>query len=279
MDNTETTSCFNEVKESFENVYLTEELALLTPRNIKDTVDSWATEQTDKERVVEKILEWLEPYRGFGTDNDLTPEEKHELLKKTIAHAHKQLDSILTKRDRDQEEADRKRFNKLTPEEQGDYIGNMPIRVRGEDHGSCNMEEYQENMEWILGMVLPFDQNKETRFLNLLKSMGYNFIDETNGYPYLSSFLSELFWYEFIICREIYPYKKEIISFNRYKHDPVEEEWISRLNYYKDIGVKNKHRHSATINSTKWAIPFNDFAKLYRKILGLTKYSLTSPIK
>lgn len=243
MDNPEII-CFNDVKEAFLNTQSAEELHLLTPRDIRNTIDSWATASTDKERVQELILEWLED-KYPSKEEKLSPADKHSLLQLTVSKAKRRLDSILS----------------------------------NEDHGKCNMEEYKENMDWLLNMVIPTDQNNETRFINLLNKMGYGYSDDINGYPYLFSFLSELIWYEFIICREVVPYKEELKSFKRYKHNPEDKVWIARLNYYKDIGVRNKHRHSATLNSNKWAISFSDFTKLYRKILGLQKRALLNPLK
>lgn len=281
VDNADTIKCFYTVQEAILSVYGEdpEELSFITPRSISNTVESWATGDPDKVKVVQMIFEWLGQYRYFGTDQGLTIDEKHNLLMKTLSNAQRALDSILTKRDRGLEEAEFESFNRLTPEEQTEFLNNMPIRVRGEDHGKCNIEEYKLNMEWFLDMAIPGNQTKETRLLNLLKKMGYNYADEVNGYLYLFSFLSELMRYEFILCREITPYTEELISFKRYKHKPEDEVWIKRLNYYKDIGIKNKHRHSATLNSTKWAISFNDFAKLYRAILGLSNKAIVSPLK
>lgn len=279
MDNPEILSCFNDVKEAFLNTQLTEELYLLTPRDIRNTIENWATVSTDKERVEELIFEWLEQ-DGYSNKKDkLSPAEKHRRLLLTVSNAEKYLDSILTKRDKSIEEAERKKFNSLTPEEQTEYLNTIPLSVKGEDHGKCNIEEYRNNMECLLNMAIPTDQNRETRLLKLLKDMRYDFSDEVNGYPFFLSFLSELIRYEFILCREIIPYKKELENIiRRVSLDDVDTIMQKRLNYYREIGVRKKHIHLATLNSTKWAIPFNDFAKLYRKILGLKKRALLTPL-
>ncbi len=278
MDNQETANCFNDVKETFLNTQLAEELSLLTPRDIRETINSWATTSTDKERVGELIFEWLKDEYP-DKKGELSSEVKHDRLLLTISNAKKYLDSILTKRDRKAEDADPERFNSLTPEEQEEHLNTLPSRVRGEDHGKCNMEEYKDNMDYLLNMVIPTTRNNKTKLLKLLDKMGYGYNDELNGYLFLFSFLSELMRYEFIICREIIPYTEEIRSFKRYKHDPEDKVWEARLNYYKNIGVRNRHRHSATLNSNKWAISFEDFAKLYRKILGLSNKAISTPLQ
>jgi len=220
----------DEIKESILNAYLREDLAAMTPRDIRNLVDSWGGTDADKEN----LLKWLKDEHSSKRD-----ELSHERLMKTISLAEKYLDS----------------FEDPT-------------------------EEFRDNMEWLLNMVIPTDQNNETRLINLLDKMGYGYSCELNGYPYLLFFLEELMWYEFIIHTEIKPYKKELQNMiRRTTHNEVDPAMMRRLTYYKDIGERNKHRHAATIHSDKWAIPFEDLAKLYRKILGLSHKALTSPIK
>ena len=324
MDNHETI-CFNDVRESFLNTLSEEELQLLTPRDIRNAIASWATASTDKERVQELILEWLEDEYPSKKD-ELSLDEKHKRLLLTISDAREYLDSILT----DHSPTDDERTDFRVAEEKDDAIekqlsqelhdwekyqisqGESAEYFKGADeyidrlrsqrgknvsdylqkppskreavkqvkhHGKCDINEYKKNMNQLLDKVISISQNKETRLLNLLDEMGYGYSDELNGYFYLFSFLSEMMRYEFIICREVAPYKEELISFKKYKHKPEDPIWVARLSYYTDIKVRNKDRHSATLNSDKWAIPFKDFAKLYRMILGSSNRSLLSPLK
>lgn len=326
MDNQETANCFNDVKETFLNTQLAEELSLLTPRDIRETINSWATTSTDKERVGELIFEWLEDEYPCKKD-ELSPKEKHKRLLITVSNAREHIDFVLT--DHTPTDDRRKSF-KIAEEKdavieeqfrqevedwgeyqisqgesakyfkggderidrlrgQGDknvsdYLQKLPNKKRetvkqSKHHGKCDIYEYKKNMCHFLDNIIPTDQNNETRLLNLLDEMGYGYSDELNGYLFLFSFLSELMRYEFIICREITPYTEEIRSFKRYKHDPEDKVWEARLNYYKNIGVRNRHRHSATLNSNKWAISFEDFAKLYRKILGLSNKAISTPLQ
>ncbi len=251
MDNTDTINCFNDVKEAFLNTQLTEELALLTPRDIKSTVESWAKGDTDKRRVEQMIFEWLKQYRLSEreririTDENCTLDEKHDLLINTLSNAKKYMESLLTDR----------------------------------DHGRCDIDQYRINIEWFLECVLPSSNIKEKRLLGLLKKMGYNFIDDLNGYPYLFFFLTEIMEYEFFLCKEIIPYQKKLKSLNRrISFKRIDDDLLKRLAYYKNIGVRNKYRHGVTENSEKWAISFKDFAKLYRKLLGLSNKAIISPL-
>lgn len=250
MDNTDTINCFNDVKEAFLNTQLIKELALLTHRDIKNTVESWAKGETDKKRVEQMIFEWLQQYRLPEleririTDENCTLEEKHDLLKKTLSNAKEYMELLL----------------------------------KDNDHGKCDIEEYRDIIESFLNRVLPSSDIKEKRLLGLLKKMGYNFIDDLNGYPYLLFFLIEIIEYEFYLCKEIIPYTEQIRSYKRYKHKPNDEIWIKRLNYYKNIGIRNKHKHAATIYSDRWAIPFRNFAELYRKIFLRSNKAITSPL-
>jgi len=157
-----------------------------------------------------------------------------------------------------------------------DYLTENNPRVK---KSMCKIEEYRENMEHLIEIAFPTSDTLENKLFKILEEAEYNIIREPDGYPYYSIFIREIMSYELFLCIEITPYKNKLISFNRYKHKPSEEIWLKRLSYYKKIGERNKYRHMTTIHSEKWAIPFDKFSKLYRKILSLSNKAITKPLK
>lgn len=245
-----------EIIESFENCHLWDEILLLTPRDIKEAVIDRQNEHTDNQKMEELVTRWLEKHKEENTpetgreptDAHLTQYERHELLLVTKKSAERWLDFLT--------------------------IDNPKV-----SQSKCSIEEYREDMEYILEMALPTSDTKEKKLLKFLKEMGYNIIRKGDGYVYYGFFLYELMSYELFLCREIAPYKKELASLKRYKRKPNDKIWEKRLEYYQTIGERNKHKHLVTFNSNKWAIPFDKFAKLYRKILDLSNKAIGTPLK
>lgn len=308
--------CFNDVRESFLNTQLTEELALLTPRDIRVTVESWATVDTNKERVEEMIFDWLKPYRDVKTrlikidgiyqvqelnftDRDYTPQEKHKLLMTTLQHTDRDIDRMVKK------------------------AGAYTDRVA----------KYEKDMRLFVDKIRNLSSGNKTRLLNTLEEINYNYIWEYSDksvpskeeeiniiaeeirertehrktvpvmklareeysnifgegrcldsyYPYLNSFLREILDYEYFVSMEIKPnidrlnHLKRPSSTNILKETIIDKEWYDRWLYFSQVGTKNRHQYAATTNSDKWAISFEDFAHLYRALHRKTNRFIISP--
>ncbi len=297
---TETIKCFNEVKESFLDTQTEEELALLNPRDIRVTIESWATPDTDKGRVEEMIFEWVKQFRGFGTDQGLTIDEKHKFLDATLQLADRDIDSIVEKAGTyTNRVAAYEKDMKLFIDKIRDMSGNNKTRLVNTlakvnynyiwEYGSDPVPSKEEEIKIIAEEIRKRTGHKKTVPVMRLAREEYSnifgegrFLD--SYYPYLHSFLLEILDYEYFVSMEIEPnikrlkYLRRSSSANILKETLVSKEWHDRWLYFSQAGIKNRHRYATTINSDKWAIPFEDFAHLYRALHRKSNEFITSPL-
>ena len=234
-----------EIIESFENCYLTEVICILTPRDIKEAILDRQNKYTDNDKMEELLHKWHKEFKK--TDDNLTKNERLELLRKTLIIAEKDM-------------------------KDSDYTTK---------YSKCDMKEFIESMDILFQNLYSLSDNQKVRLLNILKKENYNIVANWGHYPYLCFFIMEVIAFERYVYCEIIPHKKEIVHFSRVlslsSDETFNDEIMKRLTFYRGIGERNRHRYLATLKADTWAINFDTFAKLYRKIFAETNKAITSP--
>lgn len=262
--NDATYECIESVIDNFKNCYLKDEILLITPRDIKESVydrsriSEWNRKNTNIEEAIDEVTKWLEDFRGKHSntewnDEKLTSFERRQLLISTI-------------------EKLREDYYKIP------YVGEVHKGVL-----EFNVELSTKFLETIQNL----SDNQTTRLLNIVRDMGYSITAEQNMYPFIYVFLMMIISLERYIHFEIEPNKEQLSFFskglliNEQPHDVFKEkDLIERLDFYRKVfSTRKKKAFNVSAISASWAIPFDDFAKFYRVLFNLQNTAVKTPFK
>ena len=258
-----TYECIESVIDNFKNCYLKEDILLITPRDIKESVydrsrvSERSRKNTNIEEAIGEVTKWLESFREKHSntewnDEKLTSFERRQLLISTI-------------------EKLREDYYKIP------YVGEVPKGV---------LEFNVELSTKFLEIIQKLSDNRTTRLLNIVRDMGYSITAKQNMYPFIYVFLMQIIALERYIHFEIEPNKEQLSFFskglliNEQPHDVFKKHMIERLNFYREVfATRKKKTFTVSKISTLWAIPFDDFAKFYRVLFNLQNTAVKKPFK
>jgi hypothetical protein len=270
----DTHECIESTVSSFKNCYTTETILMITPKDIYESVESWSTAHTSIEDAVQGVTDWLTNFKEqhkekldwrLDAKNRLSSSERREILRVTV-------------------EEYRKSFLNID--------GYLSGTITKKDIESL----YESFVDDFLNNITSLTDRQITRFLNIIEDMGYGIIDGQtkdtqkyspptiiqHTYPFIYIFITQIVSLEKYIYFEINPYKNNLFHLTQVfytaeesKKNLRDKKLIKRLEFYREIiSKRNKHPYRASELSNYWKIPFDDFAKIYRLIFGLSNTSL-----